>query len=518
MNLQLPATTYVPPQVRKTRVISGHNPRTAAIRAVSSPISSTFTRGVLQASNMPRSRNVSSGSTASTLVALEALDSASPTSPVQLLASETAQASQPVTPPCGLSSVGGGPSQCQTPTRSSTIQHAVHGDAQDCRLPPIQAPSPRVRVLTALDSPLRLSNGTAVDPQKLLPMAEELESARNEGRFPTTTTSYMEAQAVMDDFEQLQALEGLVRGSQQHNELYVENVRRIRERDSIVHHETHDAHVRRTVDSLLRNQDVGEDLHALIRQAARNASANAVERVLARHDQQAQQALHGTVVREVSQAVIRAMAEQGVVGAHTISNVDNILEEVFGVIEARVLDATGPLRLNVNNLRNIVKNHDTTLGNHMNNLTTQLSAMNNHVSAVGNHVNALGAFMQALNANVNLTNNQMGQFGNEINSLQQIANMLPTLVQQVVQQSVQQILPGAIKTTLIQALSGAVHAGNGKESGIPAPTATATATLGEKFNCVNGAQKIRKRKLLARFFRRSQKNGRNQDASLNMVH
>ncbi|KAH6645975.1 hypothetical protein BKA67DRAFT_663847 [Truncatella angustata] len=552
MSMQLPRTTYIPPQTR-ARVVSRNVVRNGVARVVSGPIPAPVTIGELQASAIPRSRNVSAGSVASLLISTPSInDSATSALSGSSNDSEVDQSSRSSTAPSVQPTVSRDADQPQTPTHSST-RHATFEDTEDVevRLRPglIQDPSPRVSVLTAVNSPLRLSNGTAVNPQKLLPMAEELETARLGGRFPVTTAPYMDAQAVMDDFDQLQLLVELEHGSREYTELYVENVRRIRERDSVVHHENHDAHMRHTIDNLMRNQDVGEDLHAIIRQAARNASANAVRQVLAENNGQS---LHQNVVREVSQAVIRAMAEHGLVGGQAVDNVDDILEEMFGVVEARILDATGPLRLNVNNLRNLNQAHeaaigdqinridqglgdqinridqglgnhlnriDQGLGNHLNNLNTQVGAMNNHVSAVGNHVNALGAFIHAINNTVSLTNNQMGQFGNEINSLQQIANMLPTLVQQVVQQvvqqSVQQILPGAVQTALVQAISGAAHATNSKGSDITATEVA--AAMNEETVHTNKAKKNKKRGFWARLFKGCKKDDRNSGAPPGMA-
>ncbi|KAH8205499.1 hypothetical protein TruAng_000405 [Truncatella angustata] len=531
MSMQLPRTTYIPPQTR-VRVVSRNVVRNGGARVVSGPIPAPVTIGELQASAMPRSRNVSAGSVASLLIAAPSIND-SPTSALSASTntSEVDQSSRPSTAPSVQPTVSRDANQPQTPTRSSE-RHTTYGDAEDVRegslTAPIQAPSPRIRVLAALESPLLLSNGTAVNPQKLLPMAEELDIARREGHFPNTTTSYMDAQAVMDDFDQLQALNTLENGSQQHTELFIENVRRIQERDSAVHHENHDAHMRHTVDNLMRNQDVGEDLHAIIRQAARNASANAVRQVLADNNGQVS---HAQVVRDVSQAVIQALSDRGVAGAQEL-DLEAVFEDVFGVIEARILDATGPLRLNVNNLRNLNQAHeaaigdqinridqglgdqinriDQGLGNHLNNLNTQVGAMNNHVSAVGNHVNALGAFIHAINNTVSLTNNQMGQFGNEINSLQQIANMLPTLVQQ----AVQQILPGAIQTSLIQAISGAAHATNSKGSDI---TATEVAAAMNEETVHTNKAKNKKRGFWARLFKGCKKDDRNGSAPPGMA-
>ncbi|ETS79516.1 hypothetical protein PFICI_09369 [Pestalotiopsis fici W106-1] len=396
----------------------------------------------------------------------------------------------------------------------ATLRNTVHNN----QVSPVSAHSPRIRPLAALSGGIRSNNGVVYDAQKLLPMAEQLEAARADSRFPNTTTSYTNAQAVIDDFEHLLALEQHVRGSQDHITLYVENVRRIQERDSQIVHDNHDAHVRHTVQGLLRNQDVGEDLHAIVRQAARTASANAVERALANHNQIS----HSDVVRDISQAVIHTMAQEGLVSDQAVDNIDAILEDVFSVIETRILDATGPLRLNVNrmrdvndnlhahdnnlhahdnNLRTVTNTLDTNLGNNLNNLTTQVGAINTHVGAVGTHVNALSTLMQVMNGTATRTNDQVGQFTQQLNSLQQVTAMLPALIREIVQQ----ILPGAVQTALTQVLAGSLQGANAKASFM-----VAAQTIAATQNQPNGSDKKnskspkkgKKRGFFSRLFKR----------------
>ncbi|KAK6068996.1 hypothetical protein SCUP515_09201 [Seiridium cupressi] len=553
MEMQLPSTTYTPPtEGRRVRNASGN----AAPRVVSGPVPTAATRGELQASAMPRNRNVSGGSMASIMTAPPSDDdeSVSGSSSGQRNSSDTAQTSRPSTAASGQraanelaaapvhaariaasADANGQLAHREIPANASANEQAAVDGAERHRPAPIQAVSPRVRALAALGSPLHLNNGTQVNPQRLAPIAQELDTARNEGRFPETTTSYMNAQAVLDDYERLQDLEDLERGSRQHTELFIENVRRIQERDSVVVHENHEAHYQQVVDNMMRNQAVGDDLHALIRHAARVASANAVERVLARHQEQGLQA----------------------------PNMEAVLEDIFAVIEARLLDAAGPLRLNVNNLRNMVDNNlngqvnnlrnvvdnvdnnlagqvnnlrnvvdnvdnnlagqvnrmdqgvdnlnrvDQGLANNLENLTTQLGAMNNNVNAVSNHTNALGALMHALNNTAMATNTQMGQLGNEVNGLQQITNMLPGLVQQVVQQVIQQILPGAIQAGLVQAVSGAAQSGNGKGTNASVSATDVTTAMNEKGNSGKDNKKGKKRGWFARIFKGCKKDGYN---------
>ncbi|KAM0813270.1 hypothetical protein AB5N19_13263 [Seiridium cardinale] len=557
MEMQLPSTTYTPPtEGRRVRNASGN----AAPRVVSGPVPTAATRGELQASAMPRNRNVSGGSMASVMTAPPSDDdeSVSGSSSGQRNSNDTAQTSRPSTAASGQraanelaaapdsaariaasADANGQLAHREIPANAPAVeQSAVDGDERH-RPAPLQAVSPRVRILATLASPLHLTDGTAVNPQRLLPIAEELDVARSEGRFPATNASYVNAQAVLDDYEHLQALERFERGSRQHNELYIENVRRIQERDSVVVHDNHDAHVQHIVDNMVRNQAVGEDLHALIRHAARAASANAVERVLARHNQQAPQ---GNMVREIVQGLSQDVNFRGVLAGHGL-DMEAVLEDVFAVIEARLLDAAGPLRLNVNNLRNMVDNNlagqvnrmDQGLDNHLNrmdgqinrvdqglannleNLTTQLGAMNNNVSAVGNHTNALGALMHALNNTAMATNTQMGQLGNEVNGLQQITNMLPALIQQVVQQAVeqvvqqviQQVLPGAIQAGLVQAVSGAAQSGNGKGTNASVSATDVTTAMGEKGNSGKDNKKGKKRGWFARIFKGCKKDDYN---------
>ncbi|KAK9426766.1 hypothetical protein SUNI508_00293 [Seiridium unicorne] len=527
MEMQLPSTTYTPPtEGRRVRNASGN----AAPRVVSGPVPTAATRGELQASAMPRNRNVSGGSMASVMTAPPSDDdeSVSGSSSGQRNSSDTAQTSRPSTAASGQraaneltaapvpaariaasADANGQLAHREIPANAPALEQAAVDGAERHRPAPLQAISPRVRVLAALDSPLHLDDGTAINPQRLMPLAHELDTARNEGRFPETTTSYMNAQAVLNDYERLQDLEDLERGSRQHTELYIENVRRIQERDSVVVHENHEAHYQQVVDNMMRNQAVGDDLHALIRHAARVASANAVERVLARHQEQGLQ----------------------------VPNMEAVLEDIFAVIEARLLDAAGPLRLNVNALRNMVDHNlagqvnrmdqgvdnlnrvDQGLGNHLNrinhvdqglannleNLTTQLGAMNNNVSAVGNHTNALGALMHALNNTAMATNTQMGQFRGQVEVLQNILNLLPGLIQQ----AVQQILPGAIQAALTQALSGAGQFRNGKDTNVTVSATDVTNAMNEKGGSAKDNKKGKKRGWFARIFKGCKKDDYN---------
>lgn len=192
-------------------------------------------------------------------------------------------------------------------------------------------------------------------------------------------------------------------------------------------------------------------------------------------------------------------------------DMEAIFEDVFSVIENRILDATGPLRLNVNRLGDMHQTHDnnlrtvtdslhTNVGNSLNNLTTQVGAMNTHVGAVGTHVNALGTLMQVMNGTATRTNDQVGQFSTQINSLQQITAMLPALIQEVIQQA----LPGAIQAALAQTLSGALQGANGKPSIIAAAQAMALSeklpTISEKE--INVTKKTKKRGFFSRLFKR----------------
>ncbi|KAI0162873.1 hypothetical protein BJ166DRAFT_612898 [Pestalotiopsis sp. NC0098] len=452
----------------------------------------------------PRRRNVSGGSTRSNMATqTDGHDDGASVSITSLSANHAVAHDNSLSSTSGASITVGNSAVDNTPV----AQYAtVRTGGQPTQVSPVRAHSPRVLVLAAIASPLRLADGSIIDQQILLSMADQLEAARIENRFPDTTTSYRHAQAVLDDYDQFNALSGLVHGTQEYNTLYVENARRIQERDSQTVHENRDAHVRHTVQGLLRNQDVGEDLHAIVRQAARVASANAIERALANHNQQS---VTGPVVREVTQAVIQSLNEQGVSGAQDL-DMENIFEDVFSVIEAGILDATGPLRLNVNRLGNIDSNlrtHDNNLGNHLDNLTTQVGAMNTHVGAVGTHVNALSTLMQVMNSTADRTNDQLSQYSNDINGLQQITAMLPALIQEVVQQ----ILPGAVQAALAQTLSGALQGANGKPPIIAADQAMALSeklpTISEKE--VNVTKKTKKRGFFSRLFRRggSKKDG-----------
>ncbi|KAF7539897.1 hypothetical protein G7054_g1759 [Neopestalotiopsis clavispora] len=385
----------------------------------------------------------------------------------------------------------------------------VPNEIQDVQVSPTRAHSPRVLPLAAITSPLQLHDGALIDQPILLSMADQLDSARMNGLFPDTTTSYRNAQAVVDDFEQLQALNDLERGTQKHNTLYIENVRRIQDRDSEVVHDSRDAHVRHTVQNLLRNQDVGEDLSSLVRHAARSASANAVERALANN----QQLVQADLVRDVSQTVIHTLADQGIVGDLGV-DLEAILEDVFSTIEARILDATGPLRINTNRFREAnddLRVHDASLGNHLDNLSTQVGAMNTHVGAVSAHVNVLGSLAQVINSNMNQTSDHVGQVSNDLQAIQQVLTMIPGLIQEALQQA----LPGAIQAALTMLATGSLQNANGKVPFMVTSEAIASsqAEVTTEKN-TKDSKKSKKRGFFARLFKRGgKKDGENGAAN-----
>ncbi|KAI1878976.1 hypothetical protein JX265_003153 [Neoarthrinium moseri] len=343
------------------------------------------------------------------------------------------------------------------------------------------------------NTPVILNSGEVLSSAEFRIMRDELAAARLNGEFPNTRLSTHCADAVAEDYEQLERLRQL-RGdpaqppSRDYNREFVETARKTQQRDAQVEDDLRIQRAHEDVRNMVINQNVGADLHGIIQHAA----ASAIDRALANNQAQS---LHGNVVREIVQATLQNMDAQGAVGVQAL-DMDAVLEDVITVVEAAALDAAGPLRLNVNRLGNIVENQ-------VDNLTTQLGAMNNHVSAVGNHVNALGAFMQTLNNTVSTTHGQMTSMSDQVRDAQTVLNMVPALVQEAIQQA----LPGALQAILAPILAAAVQGGsvNGKGFGI---------NIAAYKGAEKPAKKTKKRGFFSRLFKRNcKKDDRNGGGS-----
>ncbi|KAK8086428.1 TCP-1/cpn60 chaperonin family-domain-containing protein [Apiospora phragmitis] len=110
-------------------------------------------------------------------------------------------------------------------------------------------------------------------------------------------------------------------------------------------------------------------------------------------------------------------------------------------------------RLDQNNTR--LDQNNTRLGNQIDNMGTQVGAINNHVSAVSNNVSALGSLIHAVNTISNSTNSQMGQLSREVNTLQDVIGLIPTLVDEAIQRNLSQAIQSALISALTSGLKNA---------------------------------------------------------------
>ncbi|KAH8706650.1 hypothetical protein BGZ61DRAFT_517264 [Ilyonectria robusta] len=163
--------------------------------------------------------------------------------------------------------------------------------------------------------------GTAYPVSQIRVMATELECARDNGEFPSTTASAMDTQAVIEDYGRLMRLRQS-RGNQSlpapesYKQLRVEIARRIKDRDASQEDTKTDAEAARRVSSYLRS----------VQQEQRYFDA------------------------------ANTMLQRRGVSNPTQLDLDNVSEELCSIveqtIEQTISDATGPLRLNVGNLHN----------------------------------------------------------------------------------------------------------------------------------------------------------------------
>lgn len=271
-----------------------------------------------------------------------------------------------------------------------------------------------------------------------------LAAARYNAEFPATRAPEYNLEIMYQDYQRLLYLQRL-RGdldqpaSKEYNAAFVEVNREIAQRDIQFREKQKDTETKRLM------ENIRECHNAQVREGnARQASIEAVKTAV--RNGQAQNVEASVIINQIS-AAIQTMAgtqAHGIDGA----NMETVIEEVFATIEAALLDAAGPLRLN--NAR--LDQTSTRLGNQIENMTTQVGAMNNHVSAVSNNVSALGSLIHAVNTIVNSTNTQTAQVSDQLRTLQDVIKLIPTLVEQSVQRVLADAINEAMAPSLIVAL------------------------------------------------------------------
>ncbi|KAK6844502.1 hypothetical protein PG995_014612 [Apiospora arundinis] len=276
-------------------------------------------------------------------------------------------------------------------------------------------------------------------------IGSRLAAARAKGDLPNTRAPDYNLEIMYQDYQRLLYLQRL-RGdvdqppSKEYNSAFVEVNREITQRDIQFREQQRDT------ETQLRMENIREHLnHQVNEHNARQAAFDAITTAV--RNGQAQNVEASDIIHQI-RAAVQSMAGTQSNGVDS-TNMDAVMEEVFATIETALLDAAGPLRLTSNRL----DQNSTRLGNQIDSMNAQVAAMNSNVGAVSNHVSALGALVHSVNTITNSTNAQTSQLSHDINSLQDVVGMLPTLVDEAVQRSLSQAIQEAMGPALISALT-----------------------------------------------------------------
>lgn len=325
--------------------------------------------------------------------------------------------------------------------------------------------------MTPPESPVStIINGHVVNASVVEGMARELAQARANGEFPPTTTPGYDMQATFDDHARLLRLRE-ARGDAPRSEwnrmrqatvLLVEFTRAIRQRDGLRGERTETTNVRTRVQNMIEGLHGEANLYSLVQHAVHHAIQNqAVQQDLVTGGINMSAILQDVHARV---ADLASRSDHGV----TESNMEGVLEDIFGIIEHSLLDATGPLRMNVGNLSNITSAQQS--------LTTAqeslATAQEGHVNAIGQHVNAISGQVGAMGGNItsmgnllNSTNGNITAMTSQLGLLQTIVNMLPDMVAQAVSETLQDILPRAAQDAMVPIIVASLQASLGSGMG-----------------------------------------------------
>ncbi|KAI1084490.1 hypothetical protein F5B20DRAFT_593572 [Whalleya microplaca] len=324
-------------------------------------------------------------------------------------------------------------------------------------------------------------------------MAGELAAARREGRFPTTSAPVHDPRIVFEDYLRLMALNNARGGAAPEEwnrmanvvELMVNITREIRHRDEVRGEESFDGNVNAHVNNMMSGVDAESHLYRIVQHAVHFAVNNGSGQEGATLTGANMAALLDRI-----RGVVREMATQGDHGIRDV-NMDNVIDDVFGIIDQALTDPTGPLNKNVNKLGGEVKN----LGGHINSLdhiahgqAAQLDAVAGHAKAIDGHVNALGNNINSMGTLIHSTNTNVNALGTQLNILQTIINMVPQMVARALDEMLPQAVQGSFGP-LLQAIEARL--------GVVLPVGgTAVASQGKK----KGAKKSKSRKFFGSGF------------------
>ncbi|RYP69943.1 hypothetical protein DL771_005803 [Monosporascus sp. 5C6A] len=289
-------------------------------------------------------------------------------------------------------------------------------------------------------------NARPFTPGQLEHMARELVQARADGEFPHTTAPGYDVQATVADFDRLQRLRE-ARGGAPRSEwpnmrnatnLLIDTTRPIRNRDELRGDQVEAATVQDRVSNMMQGIHGEANLYRLVQHAVHHSIQNqAVQQDLA---------TGGPNMTAVLSEIRDSLETHAAEGRHGVNelNMENVLEEIFGMIEHALADAAGPIRLNSNRLDN---NADR-LDNNADRLDMQVNAISQHVNAIGGHVNAMGSQLNSMNGNVSSVAGNVQAMITQVTVLQTFLGMLPQMVTQAVQDILPRALQDAVAPTL----------------------------------------------------------------------
>ncbi|RYO93424.1 hypothetical protein DL766_000814 [Monosporascus sp. MC13-8B] len=290
------------------------------------------------------------------------------------------------------------------------------------------------------ESPITaMINGYPIDAAELETMGRALIQARANGEFPRTTTPSYDIQATLDDYARLVRLRE-ARGDAPRSEwpnmrnatnLLINITRDIRNRDELRGDQAEATTVQNRIANMMQGVHGEANLYRLVQHAVHHSIQNqAVQQDLAAGGHEM-----AGILSEIRDR-IEHLATEGRHGVNE-SNMEDVLEEVFGMIEHALIDAAGPIRLNANRLDTISDANQA-----------HVNAISQHVNAIGGYVNALSTNMSAMSNNLNSTAGNVQAMTTQVGVLQTFLGMLPQMVTQAVQDILPQALQEAVAPTL----------------------------------------------------------------------
>lgn len=248
-------------------------------------------------------------------------------------------------------------------------------------------------------------------------MAQELSHARERGEFPPSSTSTMDVQFIVEDYELLCQLRELRKdlsdpAPEEYHQFKIEIARRIQERDDAL------------------NEDASKD------EAARRVDT---------YLQSVQQE------RRYFEAASTLLDRRGV-KAPTQLDLDKVGEEIFGivehVVEQTMADASAPLRTNIGRLDHQAADFRDQNDTYSRQLDLHYRNIEQHSAQCSGTINALNAMFEPQTKNIQATADNLILVSSLANSLSQLVVNLPTAINQVVSKTVQYQTQEAIRDVM----------------------------------------------------------------------